>query len=171
MPMAAWAAAEWAEWAGWICKRDGRAQRVQTALISRRYAENSNWRRVLARLQRDQRERVVAQRAAVRQARSAPITGAFHSSRTAGVTREPAREGSLPLRGRHSPFVFGRKGWLFSDTIHVAVASAKLYFLVETAKNNGVEVHNYLSRLFERVPHLRLIGFSRCKSKPACRMR
>lgn len=134
----------------------------------------------MARLQGDQGERAVAQRAAVRQARSAPITGAFHSSRTAGVTREPAREGSLvrrsahrqqPLRGRHSPFVFGRKGWLFSDTIHVAVASAKLYFPVETAKDNGVEVHNYLSRLFERVPHLRLIGFSRCKSKPACRMR
>jgi hypothetical protein len=34
MPMAAWAAAEWA---GWICKKDGRAQRVQTALIGRRY--------------------------------------------------------------------------------------------------------------------------------------
>ncbi len=44
--MAAWAAAEWA---GWICKKDGRAQRVQTARISRRYAENSNWGRVLAR--------------------------------------------------------------------------------------------------------------------------
>ena len=54
MPTAEWAAAEWA---GWICKKDGRAQRVQTALISRRYAENSNWRRVLPRLRRDQRER------------------------------------------------------------------------------------------------------------------
>jgi hypothetical protein len=41
MPVAACRAA--AEWAGWICKKDGRAQRVQTALISRRYAENSNW--------------------------------------------------------------------------------------------------------------------------------
>ena len=32
--MAEWAAAEWAaaEWAGWICKKDGRAQRVQMAL-------------------------------------------------------------------------------------------------------------------------------------------
>jgi hypothetical protein len=44
MPVAACRAA--AEWAGWICKKDGRAQRVQTALISRQYAENSNWRRV-----------------------------------------------------------------------------------------------------------------------------
>ncbi len=29
MPVAEWAAAEWA---GWICKKDGRAQRVQMAL-------------------------------------------------------------------------------------------------------------------------------------------
>ena len=36
MPMAAWAPAEWA---GWICKKDGRAQRVETALISRLYAD------------------------------------------------------------------------------------------------------------------------------------
>jgi hypothetical protein len=43
--------AEWAEWAGWIC-RNARAARVQTALMSRLYAENSKWRRVLARLQR-----------------------------------------------------------------------------------------------------------------------
>jgi len=38
------------------------------------------------------------------------------------------------------PFVLGRKGWLFSDTVHGAVASANLYSLVETAKANGVEV-------------------------------
>src|SRR5215469_16177796 len=43
------AACRAAEWAGWICKEDGRARRVQTARISRRYAKNSNWRRVLAR--------------------------------------------------------------------------------------------------------------------------
>jgi transposase len=50
--------------------------------------------------------------------------------------------------------VLGRKGWLFSDTVHGAVASANLYSLVETAKANGVEPHAYLSRLFERLPHL-----------------
>ena len=52
------------------------------------------------------------------------------------------------------PFVLGRKGWLFSDTVHGAMASANLYSLVETAKANGVEPHGYLSRLFERLPHL-----------------
>ena len=55
------------------------------------------------------------------------------------------------------PFVLGRKGWLFSDTVHGAVASANLYSLVETAKANGVEPHAYLSRLFERLPHLKTV--------------
>ena len=50
--------------------------------------------------------------------------------------------------------VLGRKGWLFSDTVHGAVASANLYSLVETAKANGVEPHAYLSHLFERLPQL-----------------
>ena len=34
-------------------KEDARAARVQTALLSRFYSENSNWRRVLPRLQRE----------------------------------------------------------------------------------------------------------------------
>ena len=42
---------------GMDSKNAGRAQRVQTALMNRLYAENSNWRRVSSRLQRDQRER------------------------------------------------------------------------------------------------------------------
>ncbi|MGH7746088.1 MAG: IS66 family transposase [Steroidobacteraceae bacterium] len=52
------------------------------------------------------------------------------------------------------PFVLGRKGWLFSDTVHGAVASANLYSLVESAKANGVEPHAYLSRLYTELPHL-----------------
>jgi transposase len=50
------------------------------------------------------------------------------------------------------PFVVGRKGWLFSDTVKGAVASANLYSLVETAKANGVEPHAYLSLVFARLP-------------------
>jgi transposase len=56
------------------------------------------------------------------------------------------------------PFVLGRKGWLFSDTVHGAVASANLYSLVETAKANGAEPHAYLSRLFERLPYLTTVA-------------
>jgi hypothetical protein len=51
------------------------------------------------------------------------------------------------------PFVVGRKGWLFSDTVKGAIASANLFSLVETAKANGLEPHAYLSHVFERLPH------------------
>jgi hypothetical protein len=55
------------------------------------------------------------------------------------------------------PFVVGRKGWLFADTVKGAVASANLYSLVETAKANGLEPHAYLSFLFERLPYLKSV--------------
>jgi transposase len=55
------------------------------------------------------------------------------------------------------PFVVGRKGWLFSDTVKGAIASANLFSIVETAKANGVEPHAYLSLLFERLPYARSV--------------
>jgi transposase len=55
------------------------------------------------------------------------------------------------------PFVIGRKGWLFSDTVKGAMASANLYSLVETAKANGVEPHAYLTHVFERLPYAKTI--------------
>jgi hypothetical protein len=55
------------------------------------------------------------------------------------------------------PFVVGRKGWLFSDTVKGAMASANLYSLVETAKTNNVEPHAYLSLLFERLPYAKSV--------------
>jgi transposase len=122
-----------------------------------------------------------AQRVAVRQARSATIMERFHSwlqalapqvlpeSRLGKAVhytlgRWPKlttflAHGEVPIDNNRCenasrPFVLGRKGWLFSDTVHGAVASANLYSLVETAKANGAEPHAYLSRLFERLPHL-----------------
>ncbi len=50
------------------------------------------------------------------------------------------------------PFVVGRKGWLFSDTVAGAQASTNLYSLVETCKANGVEPYRYLVWLFTRLP-------------------
>jgi transposase len=50
------------------------------------------------------------------------------------------------------PFVIGRKGWLFADTVAGAQASANLYSLVETAKANGVEPYRYLAWLFRKLP-------------------
>lgn len=50
------------------------------------------------------------------------------------------------------PFVVGRKGWLFSDTVPGVEASALTYTMVEMAKANGVNVYHYLTYLLERFP-------------------
>ena len=121
-------------------------------------------------------------RVEVRQARSAPIVARFHAwlealapkvlpeSRlgkavyyTLGQWPKLTRfltHGEVPLDNNRCenairPFVVGRKGWLFSDTVKGAVASANLYSLVETAKANGVEPHAYLSLLFDRLPYVK----------------
>ena len=54
------------------------------------------------------------------------------------------------------PFVIGRKNWLFSNTPNGAKASATIYSIVETAKENGVNVTTYLTWLFERLPNMDL---------------
>ena len=50
------------------------------------------------------------------------------------------------------PFVMGRKNWLFSDTPEGAVASEKVYTIVETAKANGVNIYHYLTYLLKKCP-------------------
>ena len=52
------------------------------------------------------------------------------------------------------PFVIGRKGWLFSNTPRGARASAVIYSIVETAKENGLNPFTYLVHLFERLPNI-----------------
>jgi len=50
------------------------------------------------------------------------------------------------------PFVVGRKNWLFCDTQKGAKASAVVYSMIETAKENGLKPYDYLKFLFETVP-------------------
>jgi transposase len=57
-----------------------------------------------------------------------------------------------PVENAIRPFVVGRKGWLFADTVGGANASANLYSLIETAKANGVEPYRYLVALFKKLP-------------------
>ncbi|WOG29906.1 IS66 family transposase [Endozoicomonas sp. 8E] len=52
------------------------------------------------------------------------------------------------------PFVMGRKGWLFSDSIAGARSSAVLYTLVETAKINGHEPYAWLRHVLTILPAL-----------------
>jgi transposase len=49
------------------------------------------------------------------------------------------------------PFVVGRKNWLFANTPKGAKASAIIYSLVETAKENGLHPQRYLERLLETI--------------------
>jgi hypothetical protein len=49
------------------------------------------------------------------------------------------------------PFVIGRKNWLFSVSPEGARASARLYSIVETAKENGLNAGEYLKLLFEKM--------------------
>ncbi|MEW6217686.1 MAG: transposase domain-containing protein, partial [Candidatus Bipolaricaulota bacterium] len=51
-------------------------------------------------------------------------------------------------------FVIGRKGWLFCNTPRGARASAIVYSIVETAKENGLIPFEYFRYLFERLPNL-----------------
>jgi transposase len=50
------------------------------------------------------------------------------------------------------PFVVGRRGWLFSDTVDGANASANLYTLVESCKAGGIDPYSHLAWLFRRLP-------------------
>jgi transposase len=69
------------------------------------------------------------------------------------------KDGRLELdnnRGERSikPFVIGRKNWLFSNTPKGAKASATIYSIIETAKENGLNPFSYLQYLFEELPNL-----------------
>ena len=52
------------------------------------------------------------------------------------------------------PFVIGRKNWLFANTTDGAEASAIFYSLMETAKENGLNPYDYLTRVFRLAPNL-----------------
>lgn len=59
-----------------------------------------------------------------------------------------------PAENAIRPFVVGRKNWLFCDTVPGAMASAKLYSLIETAKANKLNPYEYLKSLFNRLPYV-----------------
>ena len=52
------------------------------------------------------------------------------------------------------PFVIGRKNWLFCNTPSGAVASARLYSVIETAKANNLKIYDYIVWLFENIHSL-----------------
>ncbi|MBE3573724.1 MAG: IS66 family transposase [Moorella humiferrea] len=71
------------------------------------------------------------------------------------------QDGRLELDNNRSersikPFVIGRKNWLFANTPKGAKASATIYSIIETAKENGLNPFAYLTYLFKRLPNIDL---------------
>ncbi|MCL2121702.1 MAG: IS66 family transposase [Clostridiales bacterium] len=56
------------------------------------------------------------------------------------------------------PFAIGRKNWLFCNTVQGAHASAVVYSIIETAKENGLKPFEYLEFLFETLPNTTTSG-------------
>jgi len=52
------------------------------------------------------------------------------------------------------PFVIGRKNFLFANTPRGAKASAVMYSVIETAKENGLNPFDYLVHIFKIAPNL-----------------
>ena len=52
------------------------------------------------------------------------------------------------------PFVMSRKNWLFANTPGGAQASAMIYSLIETAKENGLDPYRYLLWVLQNAPQL-----------------
>ena len=52
------------------------------------------------------------------------------------------------------PFVIARKNFLFCNTPRGAKASAVIYSIIESAKENGLNPYAYLNYLFEKLPNL-----------------
>lgn len=51
------------------------------------------------------------------------------------------------------PIVIGRRNWLFCNTPRGATASALIYSIIETAKENGLNPFAYLCHVFEQMPN------------------
>ena len=52
--------------------------------------------------------------------------------------------------------MIGRKNWLFANTPRGARASAVIYSIIETAKENGLNPYDYLTHIFRTAPNLDL---------------
>jgi len=130
-------------------------------------------------IERDLHEATPAERLAGRLQHSRPVLNAFHAwlERQAQAALPKSAFGQAITYCRHQweklnvflqdgrleldnnraersikPFVIGRKNWLFANTPAGATASAQIYSVIETAKENGLHPYAYLTHLFERLP-------------------
>ncbi len=131
-------------------------------------------------IERDLRDATSEERERARRARSRPVLAQFlrwlRAQRSIALPKTPLgqavtyclnqwlpltnflKDGRLEIDNNRSersikPFVIGRKNFLFMKTPRGAQASAIVYSIVETAKDNGLNPRAYLQYLFEQLPN------------------
>lgn len=132
-------------------------------------------------VERDLREATPEERFKVRMERSRPILDAFlawlHTQQARVLPKiilgeavkyclnqwdklsAFLKDGRLELDNNRSersikPLVIAHKNWMFANTPRGAQASAIIYSILETAKENSLHPANYLTYLFEQLPNL-----------------
>ncbi len=135
----------------------------------------------LLAIERDIKEKTTEERYTIRKERSKPILDAYlvwlRQQRTRTLPKSAVgqaiayslnqwekltaflEDGRLEIDNNRSersikPFVIGRKNWLFANSPRGAKASAIIYSLLETAKENQLHPFHYLNYLFEQIPQL-----------------
>ena len=51
-----------------------------------------------------------------------------------------------------SPWAWGRKNWLFADSLRIGQQAANIMTLIQSAKLNGLDPYIYLSDVLKRLP-------------------
>ena len=153
-----------------ILPEDGRKSSL--ALVGKRYCDR------LTQLERDFAELSPEERQEKRMEASKPVMEAFFSwaESCGAIPKSPVGkavhyahtqrrylerivlDGRLEITNNRAersikPFVIGRKNWLFANTPGGAQASAILYSMVETAKENGLDPYRYLAALLRELPN------------------
>jgi transposase len=153
------------------------AQREKTVAAQ----EGLNFCNQLYAIERNLKEASVEERYQARLAQSSPVLEAFlawlKTQTPRALPKSPVgqaiqycrnqwdkltaflQDGRLEIDNNRSersikPFVIGRKNWLFANTQRGAAASATIYSIIETAKENGLNPFTYLTYLFERLPNV-----------------
>ena len=134
-------------------------------------------------IERDLKDATPEERYVARQLRSSKVLGEYRAWLD-NMVLETTREGKLKEAIRYSinqwedlirflddgrleidnnraeraikPYVIGRKNWLFANTPNGAKASAIVYSIAETAKENELDPFVYFTHLFEVLPNIDL---------------
>ena len=94
-------------------------------------------------------------------------TAVIYSRNQRGYLERYLEDGRLEISNNRAersikPFVIGRKNWLFANTPRGAKASAILFSIIETAKENDLNPFAYLTYVFNNAPNWDILKNADC---------